>query len=129
MILFKTVRMTRDILMQVERTIPVWEVPVLDLVHGGQITVLEKDTFVDRPLPDARVEFERLEAVYRNHKSEGGTPGAPVVAQVYGDGPRGLKSLRDAIQEGFVAEWPKGYIDDLIAGAQLGPEGQASDRS
>lgn len=126
MILYKTVRMTRDILMQVERSVPVWEVPVLDRVHAGQIAVLENDVIVDRPLPDARVEFERLEAVYRNHRTEGGAPGAPVVEAVYGGGPRGLKALGDAIQEGFVAEWPKGYVDDLVAGCQIG---QASDRS
>lgn len=127
MILFKSVQMNRDILMQVVRTVPVWEVPVLDLVHGGQITVLDgKDQIVDRPLPNEQVEFERLEAVYRNHTSDGGTPGAPVVAQVYGDGPRGRKTLKDAIQEGYVAEWPKGYVDDLVAGCQVG---QAGDRS
>lgn len=126
MILYKTVRMTRDILMQVERSVPVWEIPVLDLVHAGQIAVLEKDVIVDRPLPDARVEFERLEAVYRNHRTEGGAPGAPVVETVYGGGPRGLKALAEAIQDGFVAEWPKGYVDDLVAGAQVG---QAGDRS
>lgn len=126
MILFKTVRMTRDVLMQIERTIPVWEVPILDMVHGGQITVLDKDVIVDRALPDVRTEFERLEAVYRNHRTEGGAPGAPVVAQVYGDGPRGFKELGKAIKEGFVKEWPKGYVDDLVAGSQVG---QAGDRS
>lgn len=126
MIRFKRVQMTRDILMQVVRTVPIWEVPVLDLVHAGQIAVLENDVIVDRPLPDARGEFERLEAVYRNHRTEGGAPGAPVVEAVYGGGPRGLKALGDAIQEGFVAEWPKGYVDDLVAGCQVG---QAGDRS
>lgn len=127
MILFKTVRMTRDILMQVERTIPAWEVPVLDLVHGGQIMVLEdKDVIVDRPLPNPQNEYERLEAVYRNHRTEGGAPGAPVVAKVFGDGPRGLKELSKAIKDAFVKEWPKGYAADLVAGCQIG---QAGDRS
>jgi hypothetical protein len=123
MILYKTVRMTRDMLMQIQR---VWEVPVLDLVHGGQIVVVEGgDKIVDRSLPSAQVEYERMEAVYRNHRSEGGAPGAPVVATVYGEGPRGLKALGEAIQEGHVAEWPQGYVADLVAGCQVG----GSDRS
>lgn len=120
MILFKTVRMTRDTLMQVERAVAVWEVPVLDLVHGGQISVLEKDVIVDRPLPDVQVEYERLEAVYKNHRTEGGSPGEPVVAKVYGDGPRGIRELRAAIEAAFIAEWPKNYVDDLVAGSQVG---------
>lgn len=127
MIRYKVVRMTRDILMQVERSVPQWEVPVLDLVHGGQITVLDdKDVIVDRPMPNVQNEWERLEAVYRNHRTEGGAPGAPVVATVYGDGPRGAKQLKEAMDEAFVAEWPKGYVDDLVAGCQIG---QAGDRS
>lgn len=128
MIRYKTVRMTRDILMQVERSVAQWEVPILDLVHGGQITVLDdKDQIVDRPMPNVQNEWERLEAVYRNHRTEGGAPGAPVVAKVYGDGPRGAKALQEAMAEALVTEWPKGYVDDLVAGAQLGS--QAGDRS
>lgn len=127
MIRFKMVRMTRDILMQVERAVPQWEVPILDLVHGGQITILDdRDVIVDRPMPNVQNEWERLEAVYRNHRTQEGAPGAPVVATVYGDGPRGAKALKEAIDEAFVAEWPKGYVDDLVAGCQVG---QAGDRS
>lgn len=127
MIRFKSVQMNRDILMQIVRTVPSWEVPVLDLVHGGQITVLDnQDKIVDRPLPEAQVEFERLEACYRNHRTVEGAPGAPVVAAVYGDGPRGVRELGKAIKEAFVKEWPKGYVDDLVAGAQVGQAGNRS---
>ena len=121
MIRYITVKIMRDVLSTVERTVPEWEVPILDSVNSGQLQLVEgKDRIVDRPLPDARSEHDRLEAAYRGcARSENGTPTASVVAAVYGEGPRGFRALKDAIEAAYIAEWPAGYVADLVEGANI----------
>lgn len=76
--------------------IPVWELPVLQVVHTEELVeVLEEDLVVDRQYPDPQSEYARLEARYKKDVETDTT----YVAAVYGRAPMGVKKLADAIAD------------------------------
>jgi hypothetical protein len=80
--------------------VPVWEVPLLQAIHGESVSVGENiEVTRDEPV-DPRDEFTRLANKYR--EPEPGQP--PYVAAVYGAFGPGVNALDRAIQAAFVRE-------------------------
>lgn len=96
-----------------------WELPVLEAQFGeGRISVRD-DSTIDRELPEAEAEFERLANAYGI-----GGRGMTCVEEAYGPGSRGVSALRKAIKasvsrpapkkaEAKVSEAPHGGDDPL----------------
>lgn len=92
-----TLTIRRDELTTFDRTVPAWEVPLLE-AQFAEIVVKDPDAVISFPNPiDAQDEMVRLEQRYR-HVTEGGDPGVPLVAQVYGQHNVGLRALAGEIQ-------------------------------
>lgn len=82
-------------------SVPAWEFPVVQAVHGNGVKETGTVT-VDRPVPAASDEFQRLANKYR---APAGSPDTPYVAQVYGAFGPGLANLQKEIDR--AAEAPK----------------------
>lgn len=91
----------RDERLSVPKIVPAWVVPVLGAIHSEEkVTVVREHVEIDREPVDATQEFERLELCY------GPKEGIPFVAQIYGNGPLGVKQLQRAIDEASAATLP-----------------------
>lgn len=77
---------------------PVWEIPLLEAIHAGGVSVV-REVVEDRPAPSSDSEYDRLLAVYGNIANEDGSQGGPVVAAVYGSMGEGRRRLKAAMQE------------------------------
>lgn len=73
---------------------PPWELPILELVHGGQVRIVgyARD---DAPVPLPENEYLRLERRYGEVKGTGQSR----VSQAYGEGQLGIQRLADAMRE------------------------------
>lgn len=80
-------------------TVPAWEFPVLQAVHGERAQELG-ETLIERNPPEAADEYRRLATKYRGPDS-GDTA---YVAAVYGAFGPGIGNLQRAINEATVAE-------------------------
>lgn len=80
----------------VHRRVPVWEVPILEALHGDVSVV--KEIVEERPTPSSDAEFDRLSAAYGESVGENGDKGLPFVAAVYGQHGAGRSALRAAMQ-------------------------------
>ena len=101
----KKIQIRRSELHTVEDVMPLWEIPILIAVHeDGGVKELEDAIIAGRDLPDAKEEYERLEARYKRARNEDGSLGGFVVAEVYGKHGAGIQALRRAISEAAVEE-------------------------
>lgn len=91
---------------------PDWEIPILQVVHGIDNVKIVGDKLVDRPVPDAHDEFQRLNNRYRRSRDENDNLSTPYVHMVYGQ--MGVQKLAEAIEKAVV-EAPKG---DLLGESQ-----------
>lgn len=82
----------------VHTRVPVWEVPLLEAIHAGGVSVV-RDIVEDRQTPSSDSEYDRLEAVYGKLQLEDGTQGGSVVSAVYGSMGEGRRRLRSAMQD------------------------------
>ena len=80
-------------------TVPAWEAPVVQAVHGESVESLG-ETVHERAEVDVHDEFARLANKYR--EPEPGQP--PFVAAVYGSFGPGLTALTRAVNEAVVEE-------------------------
>lgn len=98
---------------------PAWEVPLLALVHGGDVTRKTGDTVaVRRAKPDAADEFARLEARYRRNEDSGVAP----VEAIYGHGERGIAELAKVIAAVDEQEGPTGDLGEMFEETGVGSE-------
>lgn len=72
-----------------------WEVPVVAAVNGEDRTTVVEDVPVNRELPEAQSEYDRLAAKYKIDTETGQS----YVAMVYGVGALGVERLDKAIGE------------------------------
>jgi hypothetical protein len=78
-----------------------WEVPILrHLFEDGNVEELDEHAVSQRDYPDAAAEFQRLAKVYGGDT----TSGIAHVVSVFGEGMRGVKSLREMIEESVEAD-------------------------
>lgn len=82
----------------VHTRVPVWEIPLLEAVHAGGVSIV-RDIVEERPAPSSDSEYDRLQAVYGNLQLDDGTQGGPVVSAVYGSMGEGRRRLRSAMQD------------------------------
>lgn len=75
--------------------VPPWEVAVLAAVNGEDRVVPIGETLVNKPLPSAAAEYDRLVSKYKVDTSNG----QEYVAQVYGVGSRGIQALQSEIDK------------------------------
>jgi hypothetical protein len=88
----------RDERLSIPKIVPAWVVPVLGIIHSEEkVQVVREHVEIEREPVDAQMEFARLEQCY------GPKEGAPYVAQIYGNGPLGIKQLQRAIDEASAA--------------------------
>lgn len=90
------VRVRRDERTVVSRTLPPWEIPILEFIFGeGNVERFEDFVTVDQEYPNESAEFERLERRY------GADPetNIPFIASLYGQKSVGRKALARAIDE------------------------------
>lgn len=84
--------------LSVPATVPAWEVPVLQIIHGEERVVIRDE--VDRKVdaPNEVHEYERLERCYgADVKTE-----RSFVAEIYGQPPLGFAALKRAIASASV---------------------------
>lgn len=120
---YARVTIQRSELHTCETAVPLWEVPILEAIHGSReagntaITV-HGETLVEREPPDPADEFTRLSNRYRKAKGEDGSFSMPFVAAVYGQFGVGTAALGRAIQEATVQT-----DDDDLLGAPVSAGG------
>jgi hypothetical protein len=93
---FTNVKVKRDTNTVYNRSVPEWEVPVLEFIfEDGNVERLGTFGEVARDYPAPAVEFDRLVRSY------GADPqsGIPYVASVYGQASAGVRALGRAIEE------------------------------
>jgi hypothetical protein len=90
------VKVTRDTNTVYNKTVPEWELPVLEFIfEQGNVELRDGVTRDARPYPTAEDEFDRLA---RSYGSDAQT-NVPFVASVYGQAGRGIRALAKAIEQ------------------------------
>lgn len=90
------VRVTLSELASQVNAYPPWELPILDLVHGGQLRQLGT-MHDDEPVPSPEAEYIRLERRFGRVKDD--PSGRSRVSQAYGEGALGIARLAEAMAE------------------------------
>lgn len=88
----------------VRRCVPLWELPLLQAMHGVESVTEVGEEDIERKVPDAEQEFTRLGSRYKNMKNEDGSKGSLFVVGVYGQ--FGVKALKGAIDSSIVQDAP-----------------------
>lgn len=90
---YTRVRLHRSETTEMTLDVAPWEVPVLAAVNGADRVTPIGETPVNKKLPDAAAEYDRLAAKYKTDPANG----QEFVAQVYGIGARGVAALEKEI--------------------------------
>jgi hypothetical protein len=96
---YARVQVNRSETTTITKDVAPWEVAILAAVNGDDRIVEIGETPVNRALPDAGVEYDRL---VRKYKVDPAT-GVEYVASVYGPGRRGVESLAKEIEKARVS--------------------------
>lgn len=91
----------------VRNSFPLWEIPLLKVVHGEDSVAVLDEKLVNRDPPEAHDEFTRLNERYKRSRNEDGSQGTPFVHMVYGE--LGTQRLQAAI-DAAVTEAPQGSL-------------------
>lgn len=95
------VKVKRDTLTTYSRSLPEWEIPVLEYIfEAGNIEREEVFEQVAAGYPDAGLEFDRLVRAYGSDPENG----IPHVASVYGNGGIGIRALKREIDAASAAD-------------------------
>jgi hypothetical protein len=96
---YKRVQINRSETTTITKDVAPWEVAILAAVNGGDRIIEIGETPVNRALPDAGQEYDRLVTKYKADPSTG----IEYVASVYGVGRRGVESLAVEIKKARVS--------------------------
>lgn len=96
----------------VRNSFPLWEIPILKVVHGEDAITEMGEKLVDRDPPDAHDEFTRLNTRYKRSRADDGAQSTPYVHMVYGE--LGIAKLAAAIAAAVVAA-PEGDLVGTIS--------------
>jgi hypothetical protein len=91
---YKRVQINRSETTTITKDVAPWEVAVLAAVNGGDRIIEIGETPVNRALPDAGMEYDRLVTKYKADPNTG----IEYVASAYGAGRRGVESLAKEIE-------------------------------
>lgn len=90
------VKVKRDAQTAYSRSMPLWEIPVLEFIfEPGNVEVEDVFEKVSHPYPDAPAEFDRLVRAYGTDSENN----IPYVASVYGNGSLGMRALKRVIDQ------------------------------
>lgn len=70
----------RNVMESIARTVPLYEAPILEAIHGADAIAVTGEAERDVETPDANAEFERLARLYGPHPESG----LAMVEYVYG---------------------------------------------
>jgi hypothetical protein len=96
---YTRVQINRSETTTITKDVAPWEVAVLAAVNGGDRVVEIGETPVNRPLPDAGMEYDRLVTKYKADPNTG----LEYVAAAYGAGRRGVEALAKEIEKARVS--------------------------
>lgn len=94
----------------IRNSFPLWEIPILKVVHGEDAITEIGEKLVDRDPPEAHDEFTRLNTRYKRSRADDGGQSTPYVHMVYGE--LGVAKLKQAI-DAAVTEAPTGDLTGL----------------
>jgi len=94
----------------IRNSFPLWEIPILKVVHGEDSVTEIGEKLVDRDPPEPHDEFTRLNTRYKRSKNDDGSQGTPYVHMVYGE--LGVAKLKAAIDAAVTAA-PEGDLTGL----------------
>src|SRR4051812_24719183 len=99
-----TVDIRRSELTTVSATVPAWELPILQALHGRtNVQVTGQGTKDVETLPETETEFERLTARYGRERREDGSLGMPLCEAVYGQFQPGIMNLQRNIDAATIS--------------------------
>ena len=110
-ILYQKLDIRTTELTQVRVEVAAWESPVLQAVHGENVTFVSESVLEDRVAPEAADEFVRLSERYKGETEE--TP--PFITAVYGQFGPGVAALQKAIEAATQEKGAKGVTSEIAA--------------
>jgi len=122
-----TCEIQRTELLTISETVPEWEIPLLQLIHGPERVSVKDFTLDEKNYPAPAAEYERLEKRYR----EDPATGASYVSQIYGPAPGGARILMQAIKNAALEQdrdesvegpgFQDPELDEVIAAPAIDP--------
>jgi len=109
-ILFQKLDVRTSELCQVRVEVAAWESPILQAVHGENVTFVSEEV-LDREAPGAEDEFVRLAERYKGETEES----PPFITMVYGQFGPGIASLQKAIEAATQQKGAKGITSEAAA--------------
>lgn len=119
-ILFQKLDIRTSELCVTQVEVAAWESPILQAVHGDNVTFVSESVIEDRFVPEASDEYVRLAERYKAETEE--TP--PFVAAVYGQFGPGVAALQKAMEAATQEKGAKG-ITSAAAAANNAAAGEA----
>jgi hypothetical protein len=101
---FNTLEIRRNESTTVRTTVPAWEVPLLQALHGQMNVNILGTEVRNAEVPDAETEFQRLEGRYGRTRQEDGSVGMPYAQAVFGQFMPGIMALERMIDAATVRE-------------------------
>ena len=110
-ILFQKLDVRTSELCQVRVEVAAWESPILQAVHGENVSFVSEAVLEDKVAPEAADEFARLAERYKGETEES----APFVTMVYGQFGPGVAALQKAITAATQEVGAKGITSEVAA--------------
>jgi len=110
-ILFQKLDIRTSELTQTRVEVAAWESPVLQAVHGENVTFVSESVLEDRIAPDAADEFARLAERYKGETEDS----PPFITMVYGQFGPGVAALQKAIEAATQEKGAKGITSEAAA--------------
>lgn len=122
-IIHKIEDIRRNELQTTRRTVPLWELPLLQAIHGAEAVSEVGDEVVEMDPPAANTEFTRLSNRYKQMEEDDGSKGPFYVVAVYGQFGVGTQALARAIEASVAREAPRAAAHADLVGSQVSAGG------
>lgn len=99
----KTLDIRRSELSTTRVTVPAWEVPILQAVHGLVGVTPVSEDIVEAETPEAEAELQRLTSRYGYSRNKDGSRGPLFAEAVYGQHQAGVMNLQRNIDAAVVS--------------------------
>jgi len=119
-ILFQKLDVRTSELQTVRVHVAAWESPILQAVHGENVSFVSEAVLEDKVAPEAADEFARLADRYKGENEDS----PPFITMVYGQFGPGVAALQKAIEAATQEVGAKGITSE-VAAAQNKAAGEA----
>lgn len=99
----QTVDVRRSELTTIRVTVPAWELPVLQALHGATKVTPVSESLVEAQTPDADTEYQRLSGRYGRERLPDGSLGGVIAESVFGQFQPGIMNLQRSIDAAIAA--------------------------